>query len=279
MELSKMKKPAFIVSLALLAIIGSSAAFLTSHDYADNTFYVAKVDLTIEENFDENKTLSAGEMIQKQPWVKNTGNVDQLFFVEVYVPCMETTLLDSAGQRITPSGFGGTPQTADDYRQTTELFNLLADGTPTKAYITKPTVNNDVTQNLEFSYNKGSTTASGWYYMRQTQNQVIFHNKQGFQDGTYNAYLFGYNTAVVAGKNTIPIFDNLQLRSMIDAEIDSELISQVTITAYTIQANELNITGLTGDGTVTTPYTESDLEHIYQVYENKAITAQGGVSP
>ncbi|MCR5109954.1 MAG: hypothetical protein K6B38_03475 [Ruminococcus sp.] len=279
MELSKMKKPAFIVSLALLAIIGSSAAFLTSHDYADNTFYVAKVDLTIEENFDENKTLSAGEMIQKQPWVKNTGNVDQLFFVEVYVPCMETTLLDSAGQRITPSGFGGTPQTADDYRQTTEIFNLLADGTPTKAYITKPTVNNDVTQNLEFSYNKGSTTASGWYYMRQTQNQVIFHNKQGFQDGTYNAYLFGYNTAVVAGKNTIPIFDNLQLRSMIDAEIDSELISQVTITAYTIQANELNITGLTGDGTVTTPYTESDLEHIYQVYENKAITAQGGVSP
>ena len=279
MELSKMKKPAFIVSLALLAIIGSSAAFLTSHDYADNTFYVAKVDLTIEENFDENKTLSAGEMIQKQPWVKNTGNVDQLFFVEVYVPCMETTLLDSAGQRITPSGFGGTPQTADDYRQTTEIFNLLADGTPTKAYITKPTVNNDVTQNLEFSYNKGSTTASGWYYMRQTQNQVIFHNKQGFQDGTYNAYLFGYNTAVVAGKNTIPIFDNLQLRSMIDAEIDSELITQVTITAYTIQANEFNITGLTGDGTVTTPYTESDLEHIYQVYENKAITAQGGVSP
>ena len=279
MELSKYKKPALIASFAVLAIIGSTAAFLTSNDAADNTFTVAEVDLDIEENFDENKTLSAGEIIQKQPWIKNTGNVYELFFAEVYVPCMETTLLDSAGQRIPPANFSGTPSTAADYRQTAEIFNLLAEGTPAKTYITEPVTTAGVTQNLEFSYNTGTAGAAGWYYMQQTQNKVVFHNKQGFQDGTYNAYLFGYSTAVAPGKKTIPIFDHLQLRSMIYAEIDSDSIGQVTITGYTIQANELNLTGLTGSGSASSPYTVTDLEKIYRVYENKATTAQGGVSP
>ena len=278
MELSEFKKPALIASLAVLALIGSSAAFLTSRDYADNTFNIAKVELEIEENFDENKTLSAGEKIQKQPWIKNTGNVAQLFFAEVYVPCMETTLLDSNGQRIAPDG-NASPQTAADYRQTAEIFNLLADGDPQKAYITQPTVSEGVTQNLEFSYNQGTSDAAGWCFLMKTQTEVEFRNKQGFQDGTYNAYLFGYNTAVAAGKKTIPIFDNLQLRSMIDAEIDGGSVGQVMITACTIQADELGLSGLSGAGTADSPYTTGDLNRIYQIYQNKTVAVQGGGSP
>ena len=49
MEQSKIKKTVLIASLAVLVLIGSTAAFLTSTDTVDNWFEVGKVDLSIEE--------------------------------------------------------------------------------------------------------------------------------------------------------------------------------------------------------------------------------------
>ena len=95
MEQSNFKKTLSIVSLAVLVLIGSTTAFLTSTDTVNNWFKVAEVNLDIEEKFDEDEKLSAGQIITKQPWVKNTGTVNEIFFVEVSVPCMEATFLDS----------------------------------------------------------------------------------------------------------------------------------------------------------------------------------------
>ena len=189
MKFERIKKPALIVSVVLLAMIGSTVAFLTSKDSADNSFRIAKVDLEIKEDFKADKPLSAGEKITKRPWIKNTGNVDQLFFVEIYVPCMEATFLDSKGNRIAPSGT--TPASAEEYKQTNEIFNLIADGTEEypKAYITGPaSLANDAIQNFELSYHEGSSGKLGWHYIKQTQSGVVFNNEPGFQDGTYNAY-------------------------------------------------------------------------------------------
>ena len=275
MDMSKLKMPALLISLAALAVIGGTAAFLTSNDLAANQFTVGKVDLKIEEKFDKEKTLSAGEKIQKQPWVKNTGTVDQLFFVELYVPCMEVTFLDTDGQRIAPDGTT-PPLTAADYRRMGEIFDLIAEGDPEKAYLTTPDAS--LLQTCELSYNTGTTADAGWIYLDQTQTAVTFKNKAGFQDGTYNAYLFGYSGAVGAGHKTIPLFDELRLRSFIDAEVDTEALAQVSVVAYTLQADELDVSGLTGNGK-TILYTDDDLNKIFTICENKAATAQGGVSP
>ncbi len=274
MDAVKFKKLAWISGLSVLLLIGSTTAFLTSRDSADNSFQVAKVDLKIEENFDKDKTLAAGEIITKEPWVKNTGTTDQIFFAEVYVPCMNTTLVDSQGRRIAPAGV--TPASAGDYRQLAEIFNLLADGTPQKDYITEPAVTADGADiNWELSYNQGTASSAGWFFLRQ-EEQFVANHQQGFQDGTYNVYLFGYSAAVPPEGVTIPIFNRLQLRSMVDAEIKDDQIGQVTVSAFTLQANELNLTGLTGNGSASSLYTAADLAKIYQIYQNKS---QGGTAP
>ncbi len=270
MEQSNFKKTLSIVSLAVLVLIGSATAFLTSTDTVNNWFKVAKVNLDIEEKFDENKKLSAGQIITKQPWVKNTGTVNELFFVEVSVPCMEATFLDSSGQRITPDGVTAT--TADEYLQTQQIYNLIAD--TEKDYIITPTqTGDDITKNWEFSYRKNTTSSAGWVYLKQTESQKEYKKVQGMQDGIYDTYLLGYSAWVAPNKTTVPIFDKLQLRSIIDADIDSGTIGQVQLNAYTIQANELNIAGLSGNGTVASPYSQDDLTKIYQIITNKQTTA------
>ncbi len=267
MEQSKIKRTVLIASLAVLVLIGSTAAFLTSTDTVDNWFEVGKVDLNIEEKFDEDEKLAAGQIITKQPWVKNTGTVNELFFVEVSVPCMEATFLTSNGQRIIPDNV--TPEKASDYLQMNEIYNLLADGTPAKEYISKPVTVNDVTTNWELSFNQNTASSAGWVYLFQTEEQEQKINVSGMQDGVYNTYLLGYSAWVAPNQKTVPVFDKLQLRSIINLDVESDTIGQVQVNAYTIQADALNLTGLEGEGTAKKPYTKEDLEKIYQIIQNK----------
>ncbi|MBR1384926.1 MAG: hypothetical protein IJ555_14140 [Ruminococcus sp.] len=267
MDRSKFKKLAVISSLCVLVLIGAAAAFLTSTDIADNWFTVAKVDLDIEENFDEDEKLSAGQIITKQPWVRNTGTVNELFFVEIYVPCMEATFLDSAGQRILPDGKNAATATAADYLQTCEIFNLLA--AQNKAYIVQPETVDGVTKNWEISYNQSTGAAPGWVFL-EDEGETQVTKVQGMMDGTYHKYLLGYSAWVEPDAVTVPIFDQLQLRSIIDADIESGTIGQVQLNAYTIQADELSLSGLTGNG-ASQQYTKTDLKIIYKIIENKQI--------
>lgn len=272
MDKAKLKKRAFIASLAALVVVGSTAAFLTGKDLAGNWFKVAKVDLDITESFDQDRTLSAGEIITKQPSVKNTGDVDQLFFVEICVPVMNTTLVDSEGQRIIPSG--ATPTDAEGYRQEAEIYDLLAnkDGALTVEHSPADS------KYGEFSYQNAEEGVKGWYFLGEGGQFTVSETNRvpGFTDGKYNTYLFGYNAMTAPGETTIPVFDKLRLRSMVDGDIPGGTVGQVTVRAYTIQANELNIEGLTGDGSETSLYTEADLVKIYKILENKSLTGQGG---
>ena len=261
----KVKRIALLASLSALLAIGTTAAFLTSRDVAENWFTVAKVDLDLTENFDENKTLAAGEIITKQPSIKNTGTVNQLFFAMVCVPVMNTTLVDGSGARIAP---GGTvsPTTAADYRQDAEIFNLLSTETSYETVTHTPEDSKFGT----FNYNNTSGTSAGWHFLKTGASFTVSQtNKlQGFVDGTYNVYFFGYNSWVAPDNSTIPIFDKLQLRSMVDGDIEGETVGQVTIRAYTVQADELNISNLAGNGS-TTPYTKEDLAQIFKVCVNR----------
>ncbi len=266
MNKKKLKKGAFIASLAAIVIVGTTAAFLTSSDSADNSFEIAEVELVISESFKPDQVLAAGQIIQKEPYVKNTGSVPQIFFVEVSVPCMKTTLLDKNGQRILPAGKTADTAAAADYIQTAEIFDLLADGNNTVTHEGDPD-----SKYGEIHFNAPTDTpsaAAGWVYLKQTEIEKVYTNKSGYMDGTYNTYLFGYSAFVEPDSQTVPIFTDLRLRSMVDEDITGDTVSQVTIRAYTVQKDSLEIT-LENKGTKESQYNKADLEKLYNVISNK----------
>ena len=262
MNKKKLKKGAFIASLAAIVIVGTTAAFLTSSDSADNSFEIAEVELVISESFKPDQVLAAGQIIQKEPYVKNTGSVPQIFFVEVSVPCMKTTLLDKDGKRIAPNG--KTISSNADYKQLAEIFDLLTKDN------NDPTVwpSNKDSKYGQFSFIDPNTTSAGWVYLKQTEIEEVYTNKSGYMDGTYNTYLFGYSAFVEPDSQTVPIFTDLRLRSMVDEDITGDTVSQVTIRAYTVQKDSLEI-ALVHEGTKESQYNKADLEKLYNVISNK----------
>ena len=270
MKRSDLKKTALAAGIGVLVLVGATAAFLTSSDVAYNLFSVGKVDLDVEEDFDKDQTLAAGQIITKTPWIRNTGTVNEVFFAEVCVPVMRTTLVDASGQRIPPAG-AAAPNSAEGFRQDAEIFHLLTDSGTEIAHAT------DDPMYGSFAYHGASETKKGWYYLGEGTTFTVTqeHPKEGFAEGTYHSYLFGYNAWVAPKDVTVPIFDKVQLRSMIDSELTGQTIGQVTVLGYALQADALGITTLTGNGD-TALYTQADTEAMYRIYQNKNAEAQGG---
>ena len=265
MDRKTLKKRLFIASLAAVAVIGMTAAFLTSSDEKDNTFKIAEVDLSISESFEKDKTLAAGQIIQKQPSVINTGSVEQLFFVEVSVPRMETTLVDGDGQRIAPTGKTGEQLPAADYIQSAEIFDLLAASEQHQSVTHTP----DDNGYADIQYNIPTGDAGGWIYLKQTEDKMNYKDVEGYVDGTYDTYLFGYSVWLPPKGQTAAVFDKLRLRSMVDGDITGKSVGQVTVRAYTVQKDDLNVSGVTNEGTAASQYTAQELTDLYKIIENK----------
>lgn len=85
------------LSLAATVSIGGTVAYLTDQDSADNKFTVGKVEVDLEEpnwDEDEHQDLQAGESVEKDPQITNTGINDAYVYLEVQVP-METVITAS----------------------------------------------------------------------------------------------------------------------------------------------------------------------------------------
>lgn len=267
MERANIKRAALIASAAALVLIGSTAAFLTSSDKGDNRFTVGKVDLTLDESsYTDDQKLSAGQIIDKNPTVSNTGNVRELFFVEVTVPCMEATFLYNDGTRIPPANIPTDPAAAD-YRQLGEIYNLLADGGTGGTY-KENAISPPENTNWEISYNSGTPDQEGWLFIDKTDKK-IYDKVPGFRNGYYSTYVFGYNAWVEPGDSTVPVFDKLQLRSIVDADIPGGTLTQVQVNAYSIQADALNVQTGDRNGSQGSYYTDADVREIYKIIENK----------
>ena len=266
MERANIKRAALIASAAALVLIGSTAAFLTSSDKGDNRFTVGKVGLTLDESsYTDGQKLSAGQIIDKNPTVTNKGNVRELFFVEVTVPCMEATFLDKDGARIPNMT---TEPSTDGYRQLGEIYNLLADGGTDGTY-KKNAISPPENTNWQISYNSGTSAQPGWHFIDKTQDQEPYDKVPGFRNGKYSTYVFGYNAWVEPGESTVSVFDKLQLRSIVDGDIPGGTLTQVQVNAYSIQADALNVQTDNRDGSPEKYYTADDVSKIYEIIENK----------
>ena len=168
-----------------------------------------------------------------------------------------------------------------------EIYRMIATGTnPQKVTAT------DEPQNapcLDFGYNAGhiknandanDTNKDGWVYLKRELNKSI-----AGETGTYDLYYFGYNRRLQYNSDqtekakTIPLFDEVQLKSFIDEELipaadttKSNQETHILVLGYAIQADSLD-KGNAGDlnNIARDAYlTEAQLTNIFGIVERKA---------
>ncbi|MBQ8305587.1 MAG: Camelysin metallo-endopeptidase [Blautia sp.] len=104
MNIKKSAKTGILVlSVAALAYVGGTMAYLTDYDTAANEFTVGKIDIELQEPTwkpEEHKKLVPTETIKKDPQVKNTGVNDAYVYLEVSVPMRNVVTADASGNRV-----------------------------------------------------------------------------------------------------------------------------------------------------------------------------------
>lgn len=230
------RKMFFIISgcvLLTVLAVGVTFAYLNDRKTADNVFTVGDVYLKIEEpNYPEQESsrkMVAYSKVSKDPIIKNTGTNDEFVFMKVTVPLEEVTLI--------------TDGTKGE-KQKQEIFNIISNDENKKT----------LTENPGFSYN------SDWLYIESQTS------------GNTASYVFAYKKILLASVNTTadtinrvetePLFDEVQLKGVLEGDILENALENIKIEAYGIQSD--NMYGVP-DLNVDSP-TDDQLKEIYNIY-------------
>lgn len=224
-----------IAVCVLLAVFAVSVTFsyLNDRKTADNVFTVGDVYLKIEEpNYPEEESsriMAAYSKVSKDPIIKNTGTNDEFVFMKVTVPLEEVTLITDGTRGV---------------KQKQEIFNIISNDEN----------KNTLTENPDFTYN------SNWLYI---ENQT---------SGNTASYVFAYKKVLLASANTtadtisrvetVPLFDEVQLKGILEGDIPENAFENIQIEAYGIQSD--NMYGVL-DLNVDAP-TDEQLKEIYNIY-------------
>lgn len=219
-----------LLTVMVLVSLGLTMSFLTDVEVADNIITIGNVNLKLDEGaFEDSKVIAAGGVLPKAPKIINTGSRDEFVFMRVAVPKKNVTLLYEHNE-----GTHKTGEKIDGYPKITEIFKVIADGS------NKTDISDNDPPDVVFSYNKGSTSADGWVYLKK--DTLTEGGKE------FDTYYFGYNKRLISGSDaakaeSVTLFDKIQLKSFIDEQLKDATVD-VGIKAYGIQADELNIDGL-----------------------------------
>lgn len=243
---NKKRKIFLIASGCVLLValtVGVTFSYLTDRKTAENVFTVGDVYLRIEEpNYPEqesSRVMVAYSKISKDPIIKNTGINDEFVFMKVTVPLEDVTPINSDGSK----GVKGVQ----------EIFNIISNDANAK----------ECTDNTDFSYNPN------WVYIeKQTTDNTT-------------SYVFAYNKVLLASAHTDtetadriktePLFDEVQLKSILEGDIPENAVKNIKIEAYGIQSDRMY--GVP-DLNVESP-TEQQLKDLYRIYVNQ----NGGTTP
>jgi len=258
------------VIIALLLTFRMSLAYLMDAERKDNIITIGKVDLELDEGskYQDNSIVAAGDSVFKAPQLTNTGTEDEYVFLRIAVPVKDVTLLyeedikGSGDVILHKEGTKVHTTTVDNHtildgngKAHEEIYRMIATGTnPQKVTAT------DEPQNapcLDFGYNAGhiknandanDTNKDGWVYLKRELNKSI-----AGETGTYDLYYFGYNRRLQYNSDqtekakTIPLFDEVQLKSFIDEELipaadttKSNQETHILVLGYAIQADSLD---------------------------------------
>ena len=265
-----------VLTAAVLITVGVASAYLTDVEVIDNVITIGNIKLTLDEGgYVDKQTLVPGSRLEKAPKLTNEGNKDIYVFMKVVVPKGEVTLLWEENE--TDAGGGvtnlkkGTPRT-NPAKQLQELFRFLADASmqvnespvsleTAKVPASELPNNGDPSYDVDFTYHNPPETPAGegWVLLSAAPDPT----PGGTLDPavTYtDVFIFGYNKKLAPTEATLTLFDEVQLKSFIEGEVQSESnvdFFVIGVYGYGIQADNLGLS-LAG------PYlTEPELRSIW----------------
>lgn len=232
-----------LAGLSLVGAVGGTLAYLTDSEEAKNTFTIGDVSIESEEpnwpgNDDDSpngpKDITPNDEIAKDPLVENTGINDAIVF----------TVVDSPMEKITVINDDGTLNTA---KSVNEIF-WFKDADDALS---------DHANNFDA---KWTELASKEMYVKIAADGTETKVEEADLETVYDAleadaklvkrYVFGYSEAIQGSsktdgtaqteenKKTTSIFDKVQLKNVLEGELD-EAPEEIVIRTYAIQANKV----------------------------------------
>lgn len=294
------------VIIALLLTFRMSLAYLMDAERKDNIITIGKVDLELDEGskYQDSSIVAAGDSVFKAPQLTNTGTEDEYVFLRIAVPVKDVTLLyeedikgsgdvilHKEGTKVHTTTV--TDHTTDDKgKANEEIYRMIATGETGTAGNVNTVLGSDANMPkdapcLDFGYNAGSNAANneadGWVYLKRSLNQTLTVKNSNNDDvsETYDLYYFGYNRRLQYNSDqtekakTIPLFDEVQLKSFIDEELipaadttKSNQETHILVLGYAIQADSLdtgNLNNIARDAYLT----QEQLTEIFGIVERK----------
>lgn len=202
------------LSLAAMLTVSLSLSYLVADRSKENVFVIGSVGLELIENgFPEDKqsrTLAPGDRVTKQPCVMNTGSNAEYVFISVTLPLYEVITVNDEHKL----------NETEKVRR--EIFNLLSTDTD-KRTVSTP----------------ADFTVSGIGVLEYSSSYELVRADEDLEKNTHT-YYFGYKKLLQPTNTpTEKLFEELQLRSLLEGEVPDDAENTVTVAAYGIQADEL----------------------------------------
>ncbi len=206
-----MKKALSVALLGALALtaVGGTLAYFTDTDEKTNTFTSGKVDISLEEKFEQNSKLLPGKenAVQKEVSIKlNDGSEDSYVWYEWLIPATLDSTDGSTGTNnfVHVNSFG---RTWDTYRE------------ETKYWIEGQTEALPETQTWDHDPNEELSTLVG---------PEGFIGTETIDDVEYNKYVVLYHGVLSAGEETTPAMSQVYLDQGVNTNADGDYVKGET---------------------------------------------------
>ena len=209
------QKTAVLVAAALvllLAMVLITLMSFVSFDMITNRFRAATLDIALyETNFDrlseqEKATLLPNTLLPKDPKVQNTDQTDAFIFIKVTMPVYYSTKVADDG-------------TKPEARHRQDAFFLKTEEHRNEAA-------------TSFNTTGGSSDTEYWVELPECESGTDYLTDT-------RTYVFGYNVYLKPGETTETLFDYIELKNLIQYEIDPYASMNVQVRAYGVQADHL----------------------------------------
>lgn len=240
MKKINLKNKKAIVAMLLTATLGVgsaySIAYLTDAETATNTFTAGDVKTELEEpNWDPTKAtdMVPYQVVAKDPQIENSGENDEIVFMRVTVPVERVTQVEENGTKGTTAS--------------QEIVYLQKSGTSQGTHA-----------------NAFNTT--NWIELTSKETNTDYATVDANGRGT-RTYVFGYKTKLAKGQKTDALFDQIQLKNVVERELTSQAGYDIKVEAFAIQADNVLRNGTKID--TTGALNLADLTYIYEAYANQ----------
>ena len=245
----KLKNKAVIIAMTALAILGAGSAgaiaYLTDSEQHTNVITVGDIKTELEEpNWvpSQAEKMVPYQTVAKDPQIENTGDNDEIVFMKVTVPVVSVT-------EVTEAGVKGT-------KQSQEIVFMQKSGT-------LPGVHAN-------AFNTDASVNGTWVELSSRETNADYSAVDLNGSGT-RTYVFAYNKKLAPEGKTSALFNQIQLKNVVENELTANAGYNIKVEAYAIQADNIMQSGtpISTTGTIS----NADLLYIYDAFVNQAAGA------